>query len=33
MKGAYHGFKISRCARSHLAESQLRFNRRFNLAA
>jgi hypothetical protein len=31
MMGAYHGFKVSKYARSYLAESQYRFNRRFNL--
>ena len=33
MKGAYHGFKVSKYARSYLAEAQYRFNRRFNLEA
>jgi ribosomal protein L37AE/L43A len=31
MKGAYHGFKVSKYIRSYLAEAQYRFNRRFNL--
>ena len=31
MKGAYHGFKVSKYARSYLAEAQYRFNRRFDL--
>ncbi len=31
MKGAYHGFKVSKYARSYLAEAQYRFNRQFNL--
>lgn len=31
MKGTYHGFKVSKYARSYLAEIQYRFNRRFNL--
>lgn len=33
MTGTYHGFKVSKYARSYLAESQYRFNRRFNLEA
>ena len=33
MMGAYHGFKVSKYARLYLAESQYRFNRRFNLEA
>jgi hypothetical protein len=31
MKGAYHGFKVTKYARSYLAEAQYRFNRRFDL--
>jgi hypothetical protein len=31
MKGAYHGFKVSKYIRSYLAEARYRFNRRFNL--
>jgi transposase-like protein len=31
MKGTYHGFKVSKYARSYLAETQYRFNRRFSL--
>jgi len=33
MKGAYHGFKVSKYAASYLAEFQYRFNRRFDLHA
>jgi len=33
MRGAYHGFKVSKYAASYLAEFQYRFNRRFDLEA